>query len=220
MADDNEKDASGGDVTSQPDAITADRAASGVMTATGREAARRADETEGGRATETAHDDEIEGAHADYVGEGAKPVGLQAAESMFVSNGALPPGFVPSTSGPVPISTATTSQEAAQKMDTQRMNQVSDAYNNTSSRQKITKEKLARMSRAEIAAVAHDRGYDISPAAGGRGSRSLFLAAQDKDEALEDGEAPDTAPGSGPIPGTVGTVAIPGSGTPASTPAV
>lgn len=202
MAEDTKDGESGQDTAAKPDAITAERAATGVGTATGREAIRRQDETEGGRATETGHDDEIEGAHADYLGEGKPPVGTQTEPSMFVSNGAIQPNMVPSPSGPVPISTVARSQEHANQINESRTQQISDSYNNTSARQRITDEKLARMTRAEIAAVAFDRGYDISSAAGGRATRSLFKAAQDKDQDLEDGENHSpTAVGSGPIEG-------------------
>lgn len=50
----------------------------------------------------------------------------------------------------------------------------------TSSRQRLTEEKLNAMSNAEIRAVAHDRGYDVGKGTSGkRGLKAAFLKAQE-----------------------------------------
>lgn len=53
---------------------------------------------------------------------------------------------------------------------------------------KLTREQVEKISRAELAAIATDRGYALATA-GVRVTREAFLQAQDKDENLKSGSA-------------------------------
>lgn len=55
---------------------------------------------------------------------------------------------------------------------------------NPNSRQKITKEKILGMTKPEIKAVAHDRGYKLGADAGRKVLAARFLEAQEKDTSL------------------------------------
>lgn len=55
---------------------------------------------------------------------------------------------------------------------------------NPHSRQKITREKILGMTKPEIKAVAHDRGYKIGADAGRKVLAERFLQAQEGDTSL------------------------------------
>jgi hypothetical protein len=73
-----------------------------------------------------------------------------------------------------------------------------DPKNDTRSAQKITEEKLATMSKGDIAAVAAQRGYDVDPVSK-RISNESFLKQQSESDAFvgsdahtDSGDIPDT----------------------------
>lgn len=59
---------------------------------------------------------------------------------------------------------------------------------------RLTPEQVAVIPRAELVAIAADRGYQISNAAGRRATREAFLAAQAKDQNLKTAPASGTSP--------------------------
>lgn len=59
-----------------------------------------------------------------------------------------------------------------------------DTFHYTHSRQRLTEEKLMRMGKAEIRAVALDRGYEMNGLGGRTGVVREFLKCQENDEGL------------------------------------
>lgn len=109
--------------------------------------------------------------------KGTKPKGLQAEPAVWALNGSLEPNTVSSPSGPV-VAQGATQEEVDKKLSDHRENVKAQIR---PSHRKLTEEHLSRMTRAEVSAVARDRGYQI-PDAGHRVSRAAFLRAQDEDE--------------------------------------
>ena len=171
------------------DLIDAGRAQGGT-TATGQEAARR-DGTEDERLDSQESrggpepDDQIK---PDAIAtKGVKPIGMQAEPAIFVANGSIPPNHVASNSGLVPVSAITNSKEVAEERNEQETERrVADAKSRKSSRTRVDDALIEKMSGAELRAVGHDRGYELSDTAGTRGTRSAFRRAQDEDEYLEE----------------------------------
>lgn len=114
----------------------------------------------------------------DAIRPGAGPIGQQAEAAFFTRNGSIPANTIPSPSGPVPASVI------ADKETRERAIKAAREGARTS-RRRVSDELAARMSPAELRAVAHDRGYE-----GVEGGRSAvlrkFLDAQKKDESLDD----------------------------------
>lgn len=115
----------------------------------------------------------------DKLGDNPKPQGLQAEPAVWTKNGTVEPGTLPSPSGPMPVAASTTTKEDADKKLEDHRALVASQFKDSNT--KLTDEQIGRMSRAEVQAVAHDRGYEM-PDAGTRVSRSAFKRAQAKDE--------------------------------------
>lgn len=171
--------------TEVQDAVSAGRAATGENTATGQAALTRSGAKEIPQGEDRGSKlDTGPIPAADYVGEGQAPVGEQAEPAVFAPNGALDSRMVPSNSGLVPLASVATSPEHANQLREEQKQRVAEQYASTHSRQRLTNEKINSMSAQELRAVAHDRGYDISGAAGKRGTRQMFMQAQNDDTGL------------------------------------
>lgn len=121
-------------------------------------------------------------AQADYI-EGAEPQGAQAEPAKFTSNGQLEHGTTGSPSGPVPIATKAATQEEAEDL-AEKQDEAHDLHVNRSVKdKKLDDRTVARLGRAELAAIGAKRGYDL-PEAGTRATRAAFASAQDKDKNL------------------------------------
>ena len=94
----------------------------------------------------------------------------------FTSNGSLPHGFVGSPSGPVPGSSVGLTAEQARTNTLEALRAHAQRFVQVA----LTDGQLAAMSRAEIVAIATQRGY-LMPQAGTRVTRTAFLEAQTKD---------------------------------------
>lgn len=125
------------------------------------------------------------GAPESDLNGGAEPRGKQTEPAIWTKNGSIPPGTVPSPSGPMPVAAVVATQEEADKKLEEHKSLIESQFKNTSVR--LSEETIGRMSRPELAAVAHDRGYDM-PEAGARVSRTAFKRAQDDDEYAVDPE--------------------------------
>lgn len=138
----------------------------------------------------------------------------QTKPALFTSNGSLPYGHVPSPGGPVPVAVHT--NPGAQQAGVDAM--VEGAIRGPRMRRRVTQDHLDVMSKAEIRAVAHDRGYDVGTASGRGVLKSKFLEHQDKDQSVEEeNDATATLVSStptAPVPtsaGGTGTVPVPAS---------
>lgn len=174
------------------DAVAAGRAAGGTGTASGKEAARRAgaeDELPTGEERGSLVDPGIvpEG-EGDYMGTPHAAVGPQTEAAFFAPNGAIPPNMVASPSGLVPVSAVTSTAEEAEKLLDRRKEDLSREYKGLTKGKRLTDEQIRSMGGAELRAVATDRGYDLSPNAGTRGTRAGFATAQLEDENLEEAD--------------------------------
>src|SRR3982751_2124660 len=173
------------------DAVSAGRAAGGTGTASGKEAARRQgleDVPQGEDRGSINEPGEVPGEKGDYVGDPHPPVGPQTEAAFFAPNGAIPNNMVASPSGLVPVSAVTNTVEEAEKLMDKRKEDLSRQYKGLTKGKRLTDEQISSMNGAELRAVATDRGYDLSPNAGTRGTRAGFAAAQKDDEALEDAD--------------------------------
>jgi hypothetical protein len=170
-----------------PDAIDAGRAQTGTGTATGQEARRRAgdEEVPKGKERGSTVKSSTPVPKADYLGEGQAPIGRQKEEAIFVANGQIDPSFVASPSGPIPVSAVTSTPEEAEKRIEQQKKSIAESNKPFTRGRRLSDEEISRMNGAELRAVAHDRGYDVSPNAGTRGTRAAFADAQKKDKNLE-----------------------------------
>ena len=169
------------------DAVDTGKAVTGINSATGQEAARRAGKEEIPEGEDRGSVVEIDGEPvADYAGNDVqKPEGNQAEPALFVANGTIPPNMVPSNSGLVPVSASAASPEDAEKRLEEHQATV-DAEREAAFgiRKEISEDQIAKMSAPELRAVASDRGYDISNAAGTRGTRAAFRTAQSEDKSF------------------------------------
>lgn len=117
--------------------------------------------------------------------QGPKPLGAQKQPAEFVANGSLPHKHVGSPSGPVPVSAvAGTSEEAEERLAEAQDQREASRRSAFAQDEVLPEEQVAKMSAAELRAVAQARGYDL-PQAGARVTRTAFLRAQDADENLE-----------------------------------
>lgn len=173
------------------DVIDAGKAQGGT-TATGQEAARRAGtEDERIDALESRGGPEPEDKILpDAIAKtGPKPVGMQAEPAEFVSNGSIPPNHVASNSGLVPVSAiAATADEADALIETRNADRKAEHKARKSSRSKLDDSLIDKMSGAELRAVGHDRGYELSDTAGSRGTRAAFRRLQGEDKYLDEAE--------------------------------
>lgn len=168
-----------------PDPIDAGKAQTGTGTATGQEALRRAGheddrisslESRGGQGTE----DEV---RADFLHRGAGNVGLQNEVAEFTSNGTVPSNTVPSPSGLVPVAALATSPAQAEQLMKDRQKELKASRRKpVMQRMQLTEAQVGSMGRAELNAVAHDRGYKFSNGMGTRSTRAAFLEAQAEDK--------------------------------------
>lgn len=169
------------------DAITAGRAAGGSGTASGQEAARRLGNENVPKGEDRGSKlDHGEVPDPDYVTDPGKNVGGQNDAAVFLPNGVMPSGMVGSPSGPVPVaSVASTPEEATKLLDTHKET-ISTQFKGLQKNKRLTDEQITGMNGSMLRAVAHDRGYTLSPAAGTRGTRAGFIEAQRNDKNLED----------------------------------
>lgn len=116
-------------------------------------------------------------------GASVKPQGMQKEPAVYVTNGTVEPLTIGTPSGPQPVASVAATPEAAKKLIDERREQQKHELRTTGKR--LTDAQVARMTRHELHAVAHDRGYDIGEA-GSRVTRASFLRAQDEDTQLED----------------------------------
>lgn len=166
------------------DAVEVGRAAGGSGTASGQEAARRAGKekppkgADAGSKVKTG----VPVPPADYLGKGNKPMGNQKKTAAFVSNGALVSGMVASPSGPVPASAATHSVEDHATAIKKHEDDFKAQHEDLRKQKKLSQDQINSMRPAELRAVASDRGYKISDAAGTRGTRAAFHSEQENDK--------------------------------------
>lgn len=134
---------------------------------------------------ETAKDTEHNsGIEPDAIQAGKGPIGLQKEAAFFTKNGSIPGNSVPSPTGPVPASTIADEATRNAAVEQARAG-ATRAKQGRNSRFRLSDEYAAQVSPATLRAVANDRGYE--GVEGGRQSvLQKFLAAQKKDESLED----------------------------------
>lgn len=113
--------------------------------------------------------------------ERPEPVGAQVEPARFTSNGQLPHNSVPSPTGSLPVGAVATSQAHADKLVAQT-NEAHDSYV-ARKRKRLDANTVRRLSRAELQAIAEQRGYNLPPG-GNKISRDAFLQEQDSDEQL------------------------------------
>jgi hypothetical protein len=179
-----------GPISDEPkDAVDAGRAVLGTSSATGQERLRRAGEEEERISNLEDRGAEVRGAEqdsmvADYNGQNVQePVGAMAEDARFLGNGTVPVGVLPSNSGFVPASAVVAGQEDAERLLESHQKSVENQQRTLyADRKELTDDEIGRMGGAELRAVAHDRGYQISDALGTRGVRTAFRNAQSKDD--------------------------------------
>lgn len=140
-------------------------------------------------------DQEIEGGepepdHPPHPGPAAR--GLQTAPANFVTNGTVPATFVGSPSGPVPVSSVARDAAHARQL-LKEARESNDRVVLGAGYEKVSRDKIEKMSGAELRAVAYDRGYDLGQQSGSRSTRRRFIEAQNKDQRLEGVEEGDVA---------------------------
>ena len=184
MADDNIDNADG-----PKDAVDAGRAAKGDNTATGI-AARERNESDEDKEKRTKDDREIpettSAVKPDYLSsEASAPIGLQAEEATFLPNGSAEHGMVASNSGYVPAASVARDVDHFDELVENQKNVLKEGLRSVrDGRKPLEDHHIDKMSGAELRAVAHDRGYDISDTMGTRGSRAAFAKAQKEDDSL------------------------------------
>lgn len=174
----NGKGRSGANPTSGSETVPATRQTS-VASATGQQIAWENGETEVPKGDERGSQLEIEGGDPTPTIEGGdKPRGLQAEPALFVSNGQVPHDMVPSPTGLQPVAAvAGTPEEAKEKID-QRVDEHQKYVSRTQEKDRVLDEAtVGRLGKAELRAIALQRGYDV-PEAGTRAIRANFLRAQ------------------------------------------
>jgi hypothetical protein len=122
-----------------------------------------------------------------------KAVGAQKEPAKWATNGSVPVNSIPSPSGPVPVGAVAMTAEEGEKVVEAYEEGARGAFASAATT-RLSEEQVARMSGAELRAVAHQRGYDLE-LAGTRVTRTRFLKLQEKaeDEELEDAEEADEA---------------------------
>lgn len=126
---------------------------------------------------------EVEGDPQPDADGATEPAGLQAEPAEWVGNGSLPPNMLPSPSGPVPASAIHHTKEAADAAVEKAYATADKEFDERfAARSEIPADTIARMSAAELRAVATDRGYkDVTSTMGRKSARSAFLKSQNDD---------------------------------------
>lgn len=125
-------------------------------------------------------------AKPDAVKAGAPPVGLQATHAFFTAGGSIDSNSIPSPSGPVPAGLIADPNEREAAIAAARAGAVDPHQGgHKTGRYRISGAATARMSPAELRAVAGDRGY-TGIEGGRRAIQAKFLAAQKDDDSLVD----------------------------------
>lgn len=158
----------------------------GPETATGQQIAWDNGEQEVPKGDERGSQLEIEGGEPTPTIEGGdKPRGLQAEPALFVSNGQVAHDMVPSPTGLQPIAAVAATPEEAKKKIDERVEQHQQYINRTQNKDKVLDEAtVGRLGKAELRAIALQRGYDV-PEAGTRAIRANFLRAQGEAESSQ-----------------------------------
>jgi hypothetical protein len=166
------------------------RSAAGGLTAVGAERARLLAEEAGDDDSDRPRGSEIPivggDPKADFPSHKApKPVGAQAEPSQFTTNGSLPVNHVASPSGLVPVSAVTNDPTRGAELVQTNLDDT-ERQLLRSGFEKLSRSKIESMDAGTLRAVASDRGYDIGDYAGQRATRARFIAAQNKDEGLNE----------------------------------
>lgn len=160
---------------------------------------------------ETARTDESnEGIKPDGVAPGQGPIGQQAEAAFFTPQGSVLGNSIPSPTGPVPASTIADPGARDAAVKKAREGARSSRLAGRTGRFRISDAAAARLTPAELRAVAYDRGYtDVE--GGRRAVLARFLKAQAEDEGLDDppeghplGVVPGQTEPVGPVPGAPG----------------
>lgn len=175
------------------------RSSAGGLTAVGAERARLLAEEEGTDTSDRPRGSEIPIAggdpKADYPSHKApEAVGAQAEPSQFTTNGSLPVNHVASPSGLVPVSAVTSDPTKGAQLVKDQID-ATEKQLLRSGFEKLSRNKIESMDAATLRAVASDRGYDIGEYAGQRATRARFIAAQNKDEGLNETNTPAVTDG-------------------------
>jgi hypothetical protein len=118
--------------------------------------------------------------------EAQKPRGLQKEPAMFVTNGSIEHGAVPTPSGLQPVAAVATSPEDAKKRVEKRVDEHKRFVERTvERRERLDDATVGRLGRAELRAVALQRGYEDIPEAGTRAVRAAFLREQKNDKLVK-----------------------------------
>lgn len=112
---------------------------------------------------------------------------VEAPAAVITPSGQIPHGMIPSPSGPMPAANIADPVAAQKAQDAALLSAHAHAQRGLRGHRKLTREQLAGMGRAEIRAVATDRGYDLGEG-GRRVSIANFLKAQDEDELIQSDE--------------------------------
>jgi hypothetical protein len=173
------------------------RSGAGGLTAVGAERARLAAEEADEDTSDRPRGSEIPivggDPKADFPAHDAPEArGAQAEPSQFTTNGSLPVGHVASPSGLVPVSAVTTDPTKGAELVQANLD-ATEKQLLRSGFEKLSRNKIESMDAATLRAVASDRGYDIGDYAGQRATRARFIAAQNKDEGLNEAAAGETA---------------------------
>lgn len=115
---------------------------------------------------------------ADAVAEGAPPTGAQKQAAAFSSNGALEPNMVGSPSGPIPAHLAHADPAAQKKAVEEAVNSSKRLAGHSDGPAPLSRAQIEAASGAILRAAAFDRGYDLGPQRGNRGTRAAFIKAQ------------------------------------------
>lgn len=126
-----------------------------------------------------------EDAQPDAIQAGTGPVGMQAEAAFFTKNGSVDGNSIPSPTGPVPAGLIADDKLREQAIRQARQGAVDAHAGLSTGRMRLSDEAVQRMSPAELRAVAHDRGYE-NVDGGRRAVQARFLAAQKKDQGLQD----------------------------------
>lgn len=156
----------------------------GENTATGQEFLQRKGKLEHHTEGSGGSDLEVEGDPQPDADGATAPTGLQAEPAEWVGNGSLPPNMLPSPSGPVPAAALHGTKEAADKAVEAAYKTADNEFDERfAHRTEVDADTVARMSNAELRAVATDRGYkDVHNVMGRKSSRTAFLKAQAEDK--------------------------------------
>lgn len=119
----------------------------------------------------------------------SKPIGDQARPAIMTPSGSLPVQNVATTSGPMPAAVVGDAK-VAEKLVAQR--DVAARGRQDRAHRELTQDQIDGMTKAELRAVAYDRGYDIGEG-GTRILRERFRQEMDGDDLIERAPTPNTA---------------------------